>query len=272
MTVRLIVNADDYGRTAAVDEGIRAAHLEGIVTSTSAMMNLPGVEDELRLALKQTPALGLGVHLVLTSGRPLLPPEQVRSLVDADGNFWRPGAFLERLASLDPDQVRAEWRAQVEKFRGATGRNPTHLDSHHHASYFSEMLFSAMLELADECQAPIRNPLADSGKQGFPAELMNSVREFVPHLMAEHRSRRPDHFVCDFYDQGATKASLLAILDSLHEGTTEIMTHPGLYTDELARLSSYAAQREIEFQILTDAEVAEAVSQKGIELITFAAL
>ncbi len=272
MTVRLIVNADDYGRTAAVSEGIRAAHRDGIVTSTSAMMNLPGVEDELRLALAQTPTLGLGVHLVLTSGRPLLPPEQARSLVDSDGNFLRPGAFLERLAYLDPGQVRAEWRAQVEKFRRATGHNPTHLDSHHHASYFSEMLFSVMLELADEYEVPVRKPLADSGDHGFPPSLVDSVREFVPRLAAEYRPSWPDHFVCAFYGPGATKENLLSILDSLGEGTTEIMTHPGRYTEELSRLSSYAAQRETEFQILTDAEIVGLVSRKGIERITFADL
>jgi predicted glycoside hydrolase/deacetylase ChbG (UPF0249 family) len=73
MTLRLIVNADDYGRTPGVSRGIREAHRRGIVTSTTCMMNMPAVVDDIALALEETPRLGLGVHLVLTSGRPLLP-------------------------------------------------------------------------------------------------------------------------------------------------------------------------------------------------------
>lgn len=272
MTLRLIVNADDYGRTAGVCEGIRAAHSTGIVTSTSAMMNLPGVEEELRLALARTPALGLGVHLVLTSGRPLLPPEQVRSLVDARGNFLRPGAFLERMAGLDPDEVRAEWCAQIERFRRATGRTPTHLDSHHHASYFSDILFSIMLDLADEYGLALRWPLAPPACQGFPPELAGAVQEFIPRLAAGHRPRVPDHFVSAFYNGGATKKGLLAILDALAEGVTEIMTHPGYCDDELLRVTTYAMQRQTELNILTDPEVVGLVRGKGIELITFADL
>lgn len=269
MTIRLIVNADDYGRTAGVCEGIRIAHTNGIVTSTSAMMNLPGVEEELRLALARAPRLGLGVHLVLTSGRPLLPPEQVRSLVDAGGNFLRPGAFLEKIGHLDPDEVRVEWRAQIERFRRATDRLPTHLDSHHHVSYFSEVLFSIMLELADAYGLAIRWPLAPAS-QGFPPELAGAVQTFVPRLAAEHRPRMPDHFVSAFYNGGATKESLLAILEALTEGVTEIMTHPGHCDDGLLRVTAYAAPRETELNILTDPEVVGLVRDKGVELITFA--
>ncbi len=71
--IRLIVNADDYGLTAGVSAGIREAHQSGIVTSTTAMMNLPGVVEDLRLALETCPGLGLGAHLVLTAGGPLRP-------------------------------------------------------------------------------------------------------------------------------------------------------------------------------------------------------
>jgi predicted glycoside hydrolase/deacetylase ChbG (UPF0249 family) len=272
MTFRLIVNADDYGRTEGVCEGIRVAHLNGIVTSTSAMMNLPGVEDELRRARQRVPGLGLGVHLVLTSGRPLLPPGKVKSLIDATGNFLRPEAFVERLTRLDPGEVRAEWRAQIEKFRKTTGRDPTHLDSHHHASYFSEILFAVMLELADDYGIPVRRPISGSSGEGFPPELAASVQEFVPRLAAEYQAVMPDRFVSSFYGQGATKENLLAILETLEAGTTEIMTHPGYCTDELLRVTTYAVPREAELQILTAPEVMSLVRNRRIELMTFADL
>ncbi|HCS39550.1 MAG TPA: hypothetical protein DIW44_08195 [Anaerolineaceae bacterium] len=82
MSKRLIVNADDYGHTHGVSQGIRLAHLRGIVTSTTAMMNYRGAEDDLRKATHECPRLGLGLHLVLTSGNPVLPVEKVPDLVD----------------------------------------------------------------------------------------------------------------------------------------------------------------------------------------------
>ncbi len=272
MTSRLIVNADDYGRTAQVCHGIRAAHLGGIVTSTTAMMNLPGVEEELRLAMQRTPDLGLGVHLVLTSGRPVLPPERIPSLVDADGAFLRPGPFAGRLALIDPAEARLEWRAQIEKFRHASGGEPTHLDSHHHSSYFSEALFRVMLELAGEYGLPVRMPLAANVAADFPDETVAAVHDFFPRLVDEFRPTMPENFISAFYDAGATKPDLLAMIATLPDGTTEIMTHPGHCTDELLQVTTYSRQRQVELEILTDPEVVGLVRRNGIELISFAGL
>ena len=71
MTKRLIVNADDYGHSPGICLGIREAHLQGIVTSTSAMMNRPLTAAELTVAARACPNLGIGVHLVLTTGKPV---------------------------------------------------------------------------------------------------------------------------------------------------------------------------------------------------------
>ncbi len=144
----LIVNADDYGHTPGVARGIRQAHASGIVTSTTAMMNRPGVEKELQEAARACPDLGLGVHLVLTAGSPVLPPRQIPTLVDADGRFFRQGELEARLEAVNPEEARAEWRAQIEKFCAALGHPPDHLDSHHHTSYWTPRLFAGMLELA----------------------------------------------------------------------------------------------------------------------------
>ncbi len=163
MSVRLIVNADDYGHTAGVSAGIRAAHLHGMVTSTTAMMNRPNAVQALPLAIQTCPNLGIGLHLVLTSGRPLLSPEKISSLVQPDGSFFSQAGLIEWLEQIDLDEVRAEWHAQLELFIRVAGRLPDHLDSHHHASYFTPGLFERMLVLAEECHCPIRKPFgADS--------------------------------------------------------------------------------------------------------------
>ena len=87
MTKKLIVNADDYGLTKLVCSGIRSAHINGIVTSTTAMMNMPGVEEDLEASLRQCPDMGIGIHLVLTTGEPLAAKEKVLSLIDETGSF-----------------------------------------------------------------------------------------------------------------------------------------------------------------------------------------
>ena len=117
MPKRLIINSDDYGRTPDISRGIREAHLQGVVTSTTCMINIPTTADDVRVALKETPDLKLGVHLVLTMGKPLSKRETVSSVVDENGNFFNNVAFLANLSSLKVDEVKTEWRLQIERFK-----------------------------------------------------------------------------------------------------------------------------------------------------------
>src|SRR5918999_6510924 len=94
---QLVVNADDFGISRGVNRGIVEAHRSGLVTSASLMANLPSAEDALTRAAI-CPDLGLGLHLTLTAGRPLLPPAAVPTLVDPDGQFYVLGSLLARLS------------------------------------------------------------------------------------------------------------------------------------------------------------------------------
>ena len=89
MPKRLIINSDDYGRTPDISRGIREAHLNGVVTSTTCMMNIPTTAADVALALAETPQLGMGVHLVLTMGRPIVTREAGSSITDENGNFFK---------------------------------------------------------------------------------------------------------------------------------------------------------------------------------------
>jgi len=266
---RLIINSDDYGRTPDISGGIREAHLHGVVTSTTCMMNIPTTAGDVAVALKETPDLGMGVHLVLTMGRPISAPETVPSLVDEDGDFFKYMPFLEHRSSLNIDEVKKEWRAQIEAYIQASGRKPTHLDSHHHSSYFSPALFRAMLELAEEYGCPIRYPLLPANDDSV--EFAETTKH-APDLLKEFSPRRPDTFFVNFYDETATKEELLAILRNLPEGTSEIMCHPGHVDEAFAQESVYNFQRERELTILTDPSIKETIQSSAIELITFADL
>ncbi|NWG33643.1 MAG: carbohydrate deacetylase [Chloroflexi bacterium] len=263
---RLIINSDDYGRTLDISRGIREAHLNGVVTSTTCMMNIPTTAEDIRMALQETPSLGLGVHLVLTMGKPLLPRETVPSLVDENGNHFKYTPFIENLPRLNINEVKAEWRAQIERFIQTAGRKPTHLDSHHHSSYFTPQLFRAMLELAKEYGCAIRYPFTEISRE------IEETSKHAPVLMQEFKLPHPDTFIVGFYDNGATRQALLDILDNLQDGTSELMCHPGHADEAFARESVYNVQRERELKILTDPAVREVIALNGIELTTFAEL
>jgi len=270
---KLIINSDDYGRTPEISRGIREARLNGVVTSTTCMMNIPTTAEDVAVAVQETPRLGLGVHLVLTMGKPVLPRAAVPSIVDADGNHLKYDAFIANLSNLSMNEVKAEWRAQIERFIKAAGRKPDHLDSHHHSSFFTPELFRGMLEVAKEYGCPIRNPIAygSNPTAGMPG-VAAPMSEYAPLLIKEFNARTTDTIFVSFYDEGATSEELLDILGKVEDGAAEIMCHPGYVDEAFAKESVYNFQRERELKILTDPAIKQALEKHGIELITFADL
>ena len=264
---RLIVNADDYGRSPDIARGIRETHLNGVVTSTTCMMNIRTTARDIAMALNEAPDLRMGVHLNLTAKKPILPRQWVVSITDENGSFLKPDAFFANLHNIDILEVKAEWRAQIEAYIAAAGTKPSHLDSHHHSSYSSPALFKAMLELAKEYNCAVRYPFTQVSRE------LEETAKVAADLVREFDPKRPDTFVVDFYDEGATTDNLLKIINHLPEGTTEIMCHPGYVDQTFAEKESvYNFQREREVTILTDPAVKKAIQANGIELISFADL
>lgn len=260
---QLIVNADDYGLTREVSGGILYAHLHGIITSTTAMMNMEGVLEDLKLAELETPELGIGVHLVLTAGSPVLPRAQVSSLVDQNGQFSKIKTIYEALKQMKPDEICQEWSAQIEKFL-SSGLRPDHLDSHHHVSYLDTMLFETMLKLAQKYDLPIRK-IPDQSTSGLIGSIPINLKDYQTNATVIS----PEYFASGFYGESAINRVLATILYELDRGTTEIMTHPGFVDDILKAKSSYNVGRKIELDILSSVEVKKLVQKLGIKLVTF---
>lgn len=275
----LIVNADDFGYTSGVTQGIIRAHKQGIVTSTSLMVNMPLAAKAVELARRETPTLGLGLHLNLTAGRPVSPPEQVPALVRADGTFHSSADLIASLPSLEMSQVEFELRAQVARFSALAGHPPDHLDSHHHITYLSPPLLALMLRIASEIDAPIRWPLPDdpvaaeellvkmglSSAEGFAEGKAKVLTALVRSSMVRH----PDRFYADFYGERATLGDLLNLLVALPEGVSEIMCHPAELDDDLQVMSSYVEPRTRELSALTHPSARELIFAEGIQLICF---
>jgi predicted glycoside hydrolase/deacetylase ChbG (UPF0249 family) len=249
---RLIVNADDLGRSAGVNDGILRAHREGIVTSATFMSNAPTAEHAGSLA-RATPTLDLGVHLVLTYAKPLSDPTRIPSIVREDGSFRRPSELLAR--PIDRAEALVEYRAQFARARTLVGREPTHIDTHHWV-HDHPALSWAVRELARETGA--------------------AARTHTPRQRDEYRAkgvRTPDHFTREFQHSGHIEvAPLLALLSRLEEGVTELMCHPGEPDPELVATSAYARERPIELATLTDPRVRAALEAQRVTLTSFAAL
>ena len=89
---RLIVNADDFGRSQSINQAVIQAHRDGILTTASLMVGESACDEAIALA-RQNPRLGVGLHLALSHGRSVLPPEKIPGLVNVRGEFSnRPAA------------------------------------------------------------------------------------------------------------------------------------------------------------------------------------
>jgi hopanoid biosynthesis associated protein HpnK len=285
----LIVNADDLGWTRGVNRGIAEAHQNGIVTSTTVLANGEAFDDGVKLA-RSFPSLGVGVHLNLSDGAPVLPASEVPTLVNKRGQFCGgPEQLLLRLArrGLSGEEVEREWDAQIRRVRAA-GLDPTHLDGHKHV-HMLPGLFPIALKLAKRHgigsvrisleESTLRTALASGAGQDTSVVLRQGVQarglKLLAHEAREQTERAgiaaADYF-CGIAQTGElTLAGVEKFLHALPEGTTELMCHPG-YTDEELQNSPTRLQssREKELRILTDTSIRNCVASLGIRLINYA--
>jgi chitin disaccharide deacetylase len=183
---RLIVNADDLGLTAAVNEGIFAAHQRGIVTSASLMVR-QGAAPAAATELSAAPGLAVGLHLDLGQW-------------DYAGGEWM--LAYGRCDMQSPDAIEAECRSQLGLFRDLLGRDPTHLDSHQHV-HMSEPTASVAAALAAELDVPLRGRTIRF-EGGFYGQDGKGAS----------------------YPQLVEPGALVVLMESLPAGLTEIGCHP----------------------------------------------
>jgi hopanoid biosynthesis associated protein HpnK len=261
---RLVVTADDFGLSQEVNEAVRRAYREGILTCASLMVGAPAADNAVTMAKAE--GLPVGLHLTLVDGRPVLPPERVPDLVDDRGAFRAGlGGAAARLAlsRRARRQARAECEAQIAAFL-ATGLKLDHLNAHHHFHLHPSVL-AIVVELARRHRVPaVRVPFEPVVPPYRSALLAATV---VPwSLRARHRLRRAGIATNDalfgLYDtESMTEAAWLRIVPRIRSGLTEVYCHPAEAPSPSAR----------ELAALMSPIVKAALDGAGIHRTSFAA-
>lgn len=181
---KLIVTADDLGFSPFVNGAIIESAKSGVLTAASLMVNMPFAEQAVEFIAEQTSKLGLGLHLCLTSGKPVLHPSQVPLLVNKEGFFCRSFPSLLRLLNFSMQSTKTEARNQVEKeilaqfdkmrtFVRQYNLVFDHLDSHQHI-HFIPGIDNAVWRIFDEWNNELRNKSTPELILRRPVEIFGS--------------------------------------------------------------------------------------------------
>jgi predicted glycoside hydrolase/deacetylase ChbG (UPF0249 family) len=265
---RLIVNADDFGYTADVNDGIIEAHRHGILTAATLMANGRAFDHAVRLA-GLSPNLDPGCHLVLIGGESLVSgkpfPNSVAQLVrDLVSGRW---------------DVEREFRAQIER-TVAAGIRPTHLDTHKHTHLFPSVLRAVARLSAEFGIRWVRRPF-DFPLEGGPVPRtrrwltagLGFLRPFFEQTLARHGCQTTDAFAGFALTGAYTVPEFVRLAKHLPPGITEFMTHPGYCREELrAAPTRLKETREAELRVLVDPESRDALRREGVVLTTYRGL
>ena len=249
----LILTADDFGRNHATNLGVTRGIEHGAV-SCVALMPVGSEVDEAYEYISKHRELDVGVHLVLARDnveprwRPVLPPEEVPTLVDADGCFH--SSIWHVLLKGDRAEIEKELAAQIEEVI-ARGIDPTFLSFH---KGFFQMhdpkTFDIILRLARKYDLPVR-------RQAL----------FHERSIAEAGVLTTDKLVYDFgsYPNHEKRKKLLSTIDWLPRGLTELVLHLAVEGEDEGNVRS----RALELKVITDPEVKEYLERKQVRLIGY---
>jgi chitin disaccharide deacetylase len=277
---RLIVNADDFGLTAGVNRAILELNRAGALTSATLMAKAGATGEAIQIA-RATPTLGVGCHIVLVDGEPLLPPREVPTLVDSASGQFHPtvGKFLPRILTgrISTSEIEAEVAAQIASLQ-SRGLSLTHVDTHKHLHLFPAVLRPILRAARAAGIRAVRNPFepAWAVRMSPRASWLRSaevfaLRCFGPYfqgLIREHGFTTTDGTVAIAATGALDQAALVSLVRNMPDGTWELVTHPGYNDADLARVRTrLRASREIELAAL------KALEQfPSIERISFADL
>jgi chitin disaccharide deacetylase len=277
----LIVNGDDFGLSPQVNAGILYAHQHGILTDTSLMISGPAWEDAVARA-NTTPHLSVGLHLTLVQGRSVLPHHLLPELTDQDGNLPNAPTLAGLRYFFSPrarTQVRAECRAQIEKFL-STGLPLTHVDGHLNIHMHPTVL-GILIDLAKEYGITAMRVTREHLAISLALDARHSLRKRWESLiftnLARHAVKKLQasgvafpHALFGLHQSGnMNEQYLLGVLPQLRQGVTEIYCHPSFPPCLEVQRWTPTYRRDVELAALMSPAVRAGLADQGITLTTY---
>lgn len=282
---KLIVNADDFGLSRAVTDAIIDCHLNGIVTSTTIMVNTPAFEYSV-LKAKELAELGIGLHINLTQGKPVSDVNDVFSLLNDKGEFLNNAEQRKNLMFFNPikyKQLKKEISMQFQKAVDS-GIRLTHFDSHHHITGLPSSSLAAIYaaKLFNVNKARItsiklwnvsNNTMIFNQIKTFPKEF---VHKFNKNVLIINGFKTPDFKILPSrvlpLDNDFNKQFIQALSVIPDGKTVEIALHPGYDDPDLMQKAEMVDIRKRDVNVSMNSEVIEYIKSNGIKLISYAEL
>ena len=280
---QLIVNADDFGLHVQINDGIIKGYQQGFITSTSIMTSAPAYEHAKKLALENS-GLGIGVHLTLVGGvKSVTAPNKLGALVDDKGLFWPDYAVFAKhfySGKIKLAAIEAELRAQIE--RALQDSLPvTHIDSHQH-THVLPIINKLVIRLCNEYKIKcIRNPqesffFSGGFNAGIGRKIGRNGLSFCAALGKINADRYgikyPEHFFGMLAGGNLNETLAGNIIKALPDGVSEIMTHPGLCNDVLAKSYKWNYHWEDELNAFLSEKNKCLLKEHSVNLINFGGL
>ncbi len=243
---RLLIRADDLGYSDGVNCGIARSVNQGIIRSVGVMVNMPEVENGLRML--KTAGVCLGQHTNISSGKPLCNPKDIPSLMGEDGCFKPTRAYFAPGAVIDPNEVTLEIEAQYERFFELTGMTPGYLEGH---AVFHPVFLTCLEQVAKRHGATYSG-LPEKGK---PMRVGSTDVWMTMESMNN-----------DYDPTSSLKRNLLEAQDG---DCVVFVCHPGYLDDYILRHSSLTTPRPREVAMLTDPEVERWLNDQNIQRVTY---
>lgn len=277
---RIIVNADDFGRHPLINAAVAQAAEKGFLRSATLMPGGKAFDGAVEVA-RTHKELGVGVHFTLVNGFPVLPPEEIPSLVTSEGVFYDThNVFVKRflMGKISMEEVRRELSAQMEKMM-STGLALTHIDSHQHMHTLPGIIDTA-LDVAQKAGIrAARVPVIDlfCGDEMSPGQLIGRLGLGTLARMARHKAhargmKTPDAFAGIVDGEAVSEGYLREMAETMGEGTTEVMLHPGTDNNVLVPACEWEHDFEEELRAVTSAETMALLDKKNIQIGNFADL
>ena len=277
---RLILSADDFGLTSGVNRAVAELHRAGVLTSATLMARGAATEEAIAIA-RSMPTLGVGCHVVLVDGEPVLPAQELPMLVDQCTGLFQPtsGAFVQRLFTgrIRSAEIEAETAAQIALLQ-SRGVALTHIDTHKHVHIFPAVLRPVLRAARAAGIRFVRNPFEPVwSRRATPhapwlrraeVSLLRLLEPAFRRIVAEEGFTTTDGALGVLATGTLDAATLAALLSNLPVGTWELVTHPGYNDADLAQAHTrLLASRETERLALSAIDV-----NNEMELISFSRL